>query len=289
MRRSVKVILFLAISLFFLAVVSLFQLVWIVVRFRRQALQARITQVWAKILLIVIGIRVESLFHHHQFHRRHFLIVSNHQSYLDIIVIASLFPTLFVAKKEVRSWPLLGWLALLGGTVFVDRQAFRGGMNSAQEVAAVLRANVSVNVFPEGTSSDGTHVFPFKPSLLKAAIETGTVVLPLSINYLLVNGKPMTNETRDRVCWYGAMEFLPHFLHLLDVESILAAVVTHNIVAPAIDSTAQEIAQQCHDAVSAGLIRTDGITPQQKILMREIPLVAKQSLERDKKSLAQSS
>ena len=268
MKKNVKLILFLLISFFFLFVVSLFRLVWIVVRFRRQALQARITQVWAKVLLPVIGVRVERLFHHHQFHRRHFLIVSNHQSYLDIIVIASLFPTLFVAKKEVKRWPLLGWLASLGGTVFVDRQAFRGGMNSAKEVAAVLRKNVSVNVFPEGTSSDGTKVFPFKPSLLKAAIETGSGVLPLSINYVLVNGRTLSNETRDRVCWYGAMEFLPHFLELLDVESILAAVVTHRVIVPAADSTAHDVAHQCCEAVSAGLMSAEEITPQQKILMQ---------------------
>lgn len=271
MKKSVKLLLFLASSFFFLAFVSLFRLLWLIIRFRQQAIQARLTQVWAKVLLSIIGIRVEKLFHHHHCHHDHFLIVSNHQSYLDIIVIASLFPTLFVAKKEVKQWPLLGWLASLGGTVFVDRQAFRGGMNSAQEVAAVLRTNVSVNVFPEGTSSDGTTVFPFKPSLLKAAVETKSVVLPLSINYLLVNGKPMSNGTRDRICWYGAMEFVPHFLALLDVESVLAAVVTHRIVVPAADATAQEIALQCHDAVSAGLIRTDEVTPEQKILMREIP------------------
>lgn len=158
--------------------------------------------------------------------------------------------------------------------MFVDRQAFRGGLNSAQEVAAVLRTNVSVNVFPEGTSSDGTKVFPFKPSLLKAAIETGSVVLPLSINYVLVNERAVTRETRDRICWYGAMEFLPHFLELLDVESILAAVVTHRVVVPAAESTAHDVAEQCYEAVSAGLMSTEKITPQQKILMSEISTAA---------------
>lgn len=269
MRRYIKLVLFLLVSFFFLIAVSLFRLIWFLVHVQRLNIQARITQQWAKVLLFVLGIRVEKLFHHHRLHHRHFLIVSNHQSYLDVIVIASLFPTLFVAKKEVKQWPLLGWLPLLGGTVFIDRQAFRGGMQSAKEITSVLAKGVSVNIFPEGTSSDGTKVFPFKPSLLKAAIDSQTSVLPLSINYLLVNGTPMNNESRDSVCWYGAMDFLPHFWNLLAVESAVAAVITHRVLTPAHNVTAQELAQQCFDAVSSGLIHTGNITAQQKILVSE--------------------
>lgn len=274
MRRHLKFILFLSVSFFFLIVVSLFRLLWIVIRVQRLHIQAKLTQLWAKVLLIIIGIRVEKLFHRHQFHHRHFLIVSNHQSYLDVIVIASLFPTLFVAKKEVKQWPLLGWLASLGGTVFIDRHAFRGGMHSAHEVSAVLKRGASVNIFPEGTSSDGTKVFPFKPSLLKAAIDTDVNILPLSINYLLVNGMPMNTEARDSVCWYGAMEFLPHFWNLLSVKSILSAVITHRIIMPLQDATAQELAQQCFDAVSSGVIHAENVAPQQQIIFQEFPTAA---------------
>lgn len=269
MRRYFKLIVFLAVSFFFLIVVSLFQVVWLVVRYRRGAVLAWFTHLWAKSLLMILGIRVEKSFHHRQLYPRHHLIVSNHQSYLDVIVIASLFPTVFVAKKEVKQWPLLGWLASLGGTVFIDRQAFRGGMRSSQEVSAVLTRGENVCLFPEGTSSDGTTVLPFKPSLLKAAIDARASVLPLSINYLLVNGKPISYQVRETVCWYGAMDFLPHFWNLLSTSSLLCTVITHRSVTPSLATTAQELARQCFDAVSSGVLLAGEITPQQQILFQE--------------------
>lgn len=269
MKRYTKLILFLAVSLFFLVVASLFRLLWMFVRYRREAIQAWLTHIWAKVLLRILGIRVARFFHHQRFFSGHYLLVSNHQSYLDVLVIASLFPTLFVAKKEVKRWPLLGWLASLGGTVFIDRQAFRGGVRSLQKISAVLAKNVSVAIFPEGTSTDGTTVYPFKPSLLKSAIDVHVKVLPLSISYLLVNGKPPDNVLRDKVCWYGAMEFLPHFWSLLEVTSIVSAVITHQIIIPSEHLTPQELTQQCFEAVSSGVLQAGQITPQQQILFQE--------------------
>ena len=98
------------------------------------------------------------------------LIVSNHLSYLDILVLASVAPAAFVSKADVRGWPMFGWLATLGGTVFIERErrTHVGAVN--REVERALADGVPVVVFPEGTSSAGANILPFRSSLLEPAI-----------------------------------------------------------------------------------------------------------------------
>jgi 1-acyl-sn-glycerol-3-phosphate acyltransferase len=139
------------------------------------------------------------------------LTVSNHQSYLDVLVIAAHYPARFVAKREVEAWPVIGLMARLCGTIFIDRDSLRQGALCAREVAASLGAGVGVQVFPEGTSTDGRGVLPFKPLLLSAALKARSPLLPLTINYVAANGKPPNAAARDVCCWHGEMEFVSHF------------------------------------------------------------------------------
>lgn len=138
------------------------------------------------------------------------LLISNHLSYVDILVISSVMPAVFVAKREVRFWPLVGWLAQLGGTLFVNRERRTQVGETAGEIQAALDSGGLVVLFPEGTSSDGTGVLPFKSSLLEPAASGSHPVSVACIRYALEGG-----NAASEICYWGDHTFLPHLLHLL--------------------------------------------------------------------------
>ncbi|MDG2285100.1 MAG: lysophospholipid acyltransferase family protein, partial [Alphaproteobacteria bacterium] len=118
------------------------------------------------------------------------LFVSNHVSYFDIIALGSVLPASFVAKSDVAGWPVFGGLARLCQTVFVERRSV-GARGQVARVSSRLEKDGSLIVFPEGTSSDGSRVLPFKSTLF-ASVEGGNItVQPISINYTRLNGMPI--------------------------------------------------------------------------------------------------
>lgn len=111
------------------------------------------------------------------------LYLANHQSWLDIMVMAEATGTAFVSKAEVAKWPLLGWLAGLNNTIFIARSDRSGVRQQAGALAAGLASGQPLTLFPEGTTSDGTGVLPFNASLLGAVAGTGARVQPVAIDY----------------------------------------------------------------------------------------------------------
>jgi 1-acyl-sn-glycerol-3-phosphate acyltransferase len=149
---------------------------------------------------------------------QHGFMVCNHLSYLDILVILSACPAVFVSKNEVRRWPFFGLLATMAGTIFVERgrrAAVSGPLNS---IARVLKAGLPVVVFPEGTSSDGSSVLPFRSSLLEAAIVAEAPITPAAISYDMKEG-----SVADEICYWRDMVFGSHFWNLLGKRSITAS------------------------------------------------------------------
>jgi 1-acyl-sn-glycerol-3-phosphate acyltransferase len=147
------------------------------------------------------------------------LLVCNHLSYLDILVLGASQPVVFVAKSEVRGWPLFGWLAARGGTLFIRRQDRADVARLAGDIAARLKAGWTVVVFPEGTSSAGHRVLPFHSSLLEAAVEQQVPATPAAITYSLPGG-----SVADDVCYWRDMTFAGHFLRLLGLPAVEATV-----------------------------------------------------------------
>jgi lyso-ornithine lipid O-acyltransferase len=145
------------------------------------------------------------------------LILSNHVSWLDISVLGSLAPLSFVAKSEVAGWPVISWFAKLQRTVFIDRARRTHTAQVNEAVGRRLAAGDVVVLFPEGTSSDGNRVLPFRASLVGAAraalaeAGVGRIHLqPLAITYTRRNGLPLTRRERAEVAWYGDMDLAPH-------------------------------------------------------------------------------
>ena len=145
------------------------------------------------------------------------LIVSNHLSYVDILIYGATLPCVFVSKAEVRSWPLLGLLASFGGTVFIDRGRPSSAAAAAQQITTMLKAHVPVLLFPEGTSSDGSRVLRFHASLFAPAVLAASPVTAASISY---SAAPSAAE-KD-LCYYGDISFAPHLLKTLMLPQIEA-------------------------------------------------------------------
>ncbi|WP_208108331.1 lysophospholipid acyltransferase family protein [Paludibacterium purpuratum] len=116
------------------------------------------------------------------------LLVSNHVSWLDIIALAAFTPPRFVAKKEIRSWPVVGWMIARGGTLFIDRGNRRDAGRVNQIMAESLKQGDCLCVFPEGTTTTGHHLLPFKSSLFESAILANSTVLPITLRYLDEHG-----------------------------------------------------------------------------------------------------
>ncbi len=146
------------------------------------------------------------------------LIVSNHLTYLDILVFGAIRPFLFVAKSEVKRWPLLGSLATLGGTVYVDRGSSLQAAQATRLIEQNLRDGIPVLLFPEGTSSDGRSVLPFKSSLFESAVRAGAPITAAAIRY------HSDDTAEEQVTYWGDMVFLPHLLRTLCARKLRAQV-----------------------------------------------------------------
>jgi 1-acyl-sn-glycerol-3-phosphate acyltransferase len=251
MKRIARLISFVSICLLFL-IFALISYPFLISQRARSRFHTRGTQLWARLLLRLIGIKVIAHGLNPEYRKSHYLIVGNHQSYLDIAIIASVFPAMFVAKREVGGWPILGLLAKLGGTIFVDREDTHDGVRCAYRVCRSLRNGSSVQVFPESTTSDGTQVLPFKALFFASAIRAGAQILPLTINFRIVNGRLLDDQTRETLCWYGAMDFLPHFWNLLKIDSAEISLMFHQPIKTSRKYGAEAIARRAQYEVASG-------------------------------------
>ena len=145
------------------------------------------------------------------------LLISNHLSYLDVLAISAVTPAVFVSKAEVRRWPLFGWFAAMAGTVFVQRERRLQVGDVNREIETALAAGALVVVFPEGTSSNGEIVLPFRTSLLEPAARGGHEISVGWLHYELPGG-----NAENEVCYWGDHAFFPHLLNLLGKKSVRA-------------------------------------------------------------------
>lgn len=183
------------------------------------------------------------------------LYVANHCSYFDIMVLGSLLKAAFVAKKEVGSWPGIGFLATMAGTVYVERRA-RHSRTQRDEMKAKLDGDLqSLILFPEGTSSDGRSVLPFKSALFSVAEGGGTSlpVQPISLSYNGLDGLPMGRNWRQYFAWYGDMELAGHIWLALGLGRAKVTVVFHPPVTMETLPSRKALADHCFGAVRKGV------------------------------------
>lgn len=182
---------------------------------------------------------------------KNYLFVSNHLGILDIIVLSSIHPTLFITSVEMRQTPVLGLLCEMAGCLFVERRSRGNIHNEIGEIRGALQQGLCVTLYPEGTSTSGEKVHPFKKSLLTAAAGTDVPILPLVVNYRSVNGEPMSDKWRDHVCWYGDQKFPPTLWRLLTNRSVVAEVEFLEQIHVHSDEQRREVAAFTHAQISA--------------------------------------
>jgi 1-acyl-sn-glycerol-3-phosphate acyltransferase len=189
----------------------------------------RLPRYWHKAALWAIGVKVRT--HGRLGADRPLLIVANHSSWLDILVLASVADVIYVAKAEVRDWPVFGLLARLQRSIFIARDQRRKTQDQANEIAERLNAGEIVVLFPEGTTSDGNRLLDTKSSLFGAATSaaaetpTGRVhVQPVGIAYTRIHGMPMGHYHRPVAAWPGDIELMPHLLGVLEIGAIDAEI-----------------------------------------------------------------
>lgn len=143
------------------------------------------------------------------------LVVANHLSYLDIILLSAVARPVFVSKAEVKAWPFFGRCACYGGTLFIDRQR-RGAVGPmAAQMRAVLDAHLPLVLFPEGTSTGGETVLPFKASLFAPVADVDCPVTACALDYHLLGG-----DVSEEVCYWKDHDFAPHLLNLLSKNGL---------------------------------------------------------------------
>ena len=155
----------------------------------------RILQRWSTGLLAVLNIRVTFAAKGEMQNSPLGLIVSNHISWLDVFVLNSVIPMRFVAKSEVRSWPVIGWLCARAQTLFIERGKMRSAARINTSMAELLQQGESLAVFPEGTTTDGAQVANFHSSLLQPAIDAGSQIHSIAIRYQDSHGERSHDAT----------------------------------------------------------------------------------------------
>ncbi|MEL6429018.1 MAG: lysophospholipid acyltransferase family protein [Planctomycetota bacterium] len=181
-------------------------------------LQRAFIGTWAWAMLWIMGVRAR--FEGPRPTGSYFL-VANHLSYVDIPLMLARLDARFLAKSEIAGWPVMGLLARTTGTLFIDRSRKRDLTRAIGEIRAVLARGTGVIVFPEGTSTDGAAVEPFKPSLFQVPVELGLPVQCAAIHYDSPGG-PL--PAWQGVCWWGDATFGPHFYQFLKQRRTVATV-----------------------------------------------------------------
>jgi len=261
MKRLLKLSAFLSLWVFFFGLVTMVHL-WISVLGipNRWKIISRINRVYTLLLRLILNIKVTISGDEGQLERGGYVIIANHLGYVDGIVLGSIFPIVFVSKKEVRSWPIVGQWNVLCGTVFIDRQHKEQVGSLVRELSRKLKQDANILLFPEGTSTNGERMLPFQTVPLAAPLRNRSVIVPATLTYKSVDEMPVNRVNRDLIYWYGDMDFVSHFWQLLALRSIEVLVT----IQPKVDCFRYEdssagrkkLAEDCYDRVLGRMTET---------------------------------
>jgi 1-acyl-sn-glycerol-3-phosphate acyltransferase len=177
------------------------------------------------------------------------MVVANHISWIDVCVLNTIVPTRFVAKAELRDWPVIGWLCSRAQTLFIERGKARSAARINLEVVEQIKEGFQFSVFPEGTTTDGSYLAPFHSSLLQPAVDAGVMVQPLALTYFDTDGE------RSVVAPYiGEMTFVASLWLMLSAPSLQVQVLaTPELNAATLDR--RQLAQAAKQQIEAALSR----------------------------------
>lgn len=179
------------------------------------------------------------------------LIVCNHLSYVDVLVIAALFPCVFVTSVETRQNGLVGLICKLAGCLFVERRSRAGLEPVIQSLAEVLRDGSSISIFPEATTSDGRELLPFRPALFEAALRAPVPVLVLGLNYRSIDGQPLSAVNHDQLYYYGKIQLFDHLRKFLRLRRVEAELEILQLIPPGQYTDRKVLAQSTRSLIAS--------------------------------------
>jgi lyso-ornithine lipid O-acyltransferase len=151
-------------------------------------------------------------------------VISNHLSYLDIVVFAALHPCVFVSKAEIKSWPVVGWMTTMSGTVYVARGHGGSAMRAREGMQATVDAGLPVVFFPEGTTTNGGEMLKFHSGLLGQVLDGGSPITAAHLRYSLGEDNGTDVTVADDVCYWGDRNMLAHIFKFLGLRGVKAEV-----------------------------------------------------------------
>lgn len=215
-----------------------------------------IHQVFCKLL----GVEVQSL--GARLDKGPVLYVANHMSWLDIPVIGSQLRGSFVARADMQEWGIFKYLCWLQRTIYVEREKRHTSMNQRDEIIARLAAGDNIILFPEGTTSSGNSMLPFKSSLFGVAeaarkADIDLKIQPITLAYTHLNNIPMGRTARQKVAWIGDEDLNPHFKRVMDLGRIGALLHYHDPVRLDDFGSRKALAQHCEAIIGTSLRRAN--------------------------------
>jgi len=264
--RWLKLTAFLSLWAFFFGLVALVHL-WISILGlpNRWKIISRLARSFTLLLRLILKIKVTVQGEEGQLERGGFVIIANHMSYVDGMVLGSIFPIVFVSKREVKRWPIVGQWNTLCGTIFINRQHKEQVGSLVAEMKRKLQQEANLLLFPEGTSTNGEKMLPFQTVPLAAPLRNRSIIVPVTLTYKSIEDMPVTAANRDLVYWYGDMDFVTHFWRLLGLRGVEAMVT----IQPRIecfrykDNSAgrKKLAEDCYNRVLGKVAERDS-TPE---------------------------
>jgi 1-acyl-sn-glycerol-3-phosphate acyltransferase len=252
--RLLKLAALVSLWTFFFALVATVHLwISILVLPNRWKVISRLNRNFTLLVRLILKIKVTVTGDEGQLERGGYVIVANHVSYVDGIVLGSIFPILFVSKREVKNWPIVGQWNVLCGTIFVNRQ--RKGLVGLliRQLTQKLRQEANILLFPEGTSTNGEKMLPFQTVPLAAPLRARSIIAPVTVTYRSIDEQPVTAANRDLLYWHGDMEFVSHFWRLLELRSVEVLVTIQPKIEcfcyPDTSAGRKKLARDCYNSV----------------------------------------
>ena len=260
--RWIKLIAILSLWLFFFGVLAIVHL-WIsVLRLpNRWKIVSRWIRGFTWLMRRILNIKITVEGDAGQLERRGCVIISNHFGYLDGIILGSLFPVIFVSKREVKSWPLVAQWMTLCGTVFINRQKKGLIPLAVKEINRKLKQEANILLFPEGAATNGERMLPFQTAPLAAPLRSRAIIVPVTLAYQSIEEQPVSAANRDLIYCYGGMAFAPHFLKLLTLRQVEVRVT----IQPKVDCSRYEdnsagrkrLAEDCYKRILGRVSKRD--------------------------------
>lgn len=212
-------------------------------------------RLWHKAICAIIGLKVEV--RGAPVHDQQLVYIGNHISYLDIPAVGSVLKASFIGKDDIARWPVIGQLAKAQQTAFISRNA-RNAKKVANALDVMLAKGKSLILFPEGTSSTGESVLPFKSSLFSIAQPKDLPpisIQPFIIELIDVEGQAPTAKSRDNYAWYADMEFAPHIWIFMQTKGATVRLTFLDVITPVAGQDRKELCKMIEQQISSGLNR----------------------------------